>query len=336
MPAASRRPQLDRATAIAHRLRANNLHRRLPRARIAESAAGAIQDTAPRSALVSLHARIDALQPDDWEHPALVQLWSPRTAVHVVPAEDIPVFTLGRLPRDPDAQRAVRAAAERVSRVLASGKRRKTDVGRALGESPAHRDLFDATPTGRFLIRWDARDTTLREVPPPEADPEAMRLELLRRHLRSCGPTTLAAFTWWAGLSPPDAAATWRALEPEMTPVTIEGHEAWLLEPPDSRQAHFEGVRFLPMEEMKLFGLDRAGFFVGPSASIPRPGFDTYHPGAVLLRGDIVASWGRRGGKVEVRLLRELDPTSTAAVEAEALSMPIPGATMSVDLRTTR
>ena len=83
-----------------HRLRANHLGRRLPSGSLAVAAFAGLQDSAPRAALTALHARVEAVEPSDWEHPALVQTWAPRGAVFVVPRADLEVFSLGISPRD--------------------------------------------------------------------------------------------------------------------------------------------------------------------------------------------------------------------------------------------
>ena len=52
----------------------------------------------PRAALLSIHARVDGTQPTAWEDPSLVQVWGPRFSAYVVPADDLALFTLARLP----------------------------------------------------------------------------------------------------------------------------------------------------------------------------------------------------------------------------------------------
>jgi Winged helix DNA-binding domain len=327
--------EVGRERVMAYRLRANNLHDRLPAGSLVEAARYALQDTVPRSGLLSLHARVGAVEPSAWEAPALVQIWSPRTAVHIVPAVDVAVFTLGRLPRETAAAGAIENAAREVSRALAGRERPKREVMPALGGRPAHRALFRAALTGRFLIRWDTRDTLVREVPAPEADPEAARLELCRRHLRAFGPSTPQAFAWWAGVEPVEARRTWRALAAELVPVEADGLPAWVLrrDLPDLASAEpVTGVRFLPPEELKLFGQDRTGLFAGPGQAGPRPPFDWHHGGGLLVAGRLVGAWGRHSGRVDVRLFEPLDRPATAAVEAEARSFPIPGALMSVQI----
>src|SRR6266513_1820197 len=87
--------------ARKRRLRASHLDRRLPANALATSAYAGLQDSAPRAALLSLHARTEGVTPDSWEDPALAQIWFRGGADYVVPRSDVGVFTLGASPRDP-------------------------------------------------------------------------------------------------------------------------------------------------------------------------------------------------------------------------------------------
>src|SRR4051812_49988042 len=97
MPAAL---SLTRAQILAFRRRVGALDERLPRgARSLRRAAWAgLQDSMPRAAVLSLHARVEGTQPSTWEHPSLVQLWGPRFSAYVVAARDLAFFSLARLP----------------------------------------------------------------------------------------------------------------------------------------------------------------------------------------------------------------------------------------------
>ena len=67
-----------------------------------------LQDSMPRAALLSIHARVEGAGPATWEDPSLVQLWGPRYSTYVVARSDIAVFTLGRLPDDARGRRGAR------------------------------------------------------------------------------------------------------------------------------------------------------------------------------------------------------------------------------------
>ncbi len=50
-----------------------------------------LQDSVPRAALLSIHARVEGTTPATWEHPSLVQLWGPRFNDYIVAAKDLSV-----------------------------------------------------------------------------------------------------------------------------------------------------------------------------------------------------------------------------------------------------
>src|SRR5713226_8729966 len=111
-------PSITRENVLAFRQRATYLHRRLPPGRLLEAAFGGLQDSAPRSAVLALHARVRHVSPSAWKDPRFVQVWGPRGAVYVVPGHGVGVFTLGRFPRNPALGAAVRAAAEKAKRAF--------------------------------------------------------------------------------------------------------------------------------------------------------------------------------------------------------------------------
>src|SRR5439155_1469291 len=82
-----------------------------PSGRLVDAAFAGLQDSAPRSAVLALHARVKDVSASAWRDPRFVQVWGPRGAVYVVPSRDVAVFTLGRSPRNPVLATAVRAAA---------------------------------------------------------------------------------------------------------------------------------------------------------------------------------------------------------------------------------
>src|SRR5512133_4400770 len=91
---------LSRAEILAFRRRVAALDKRLPpgRGSLRQAAWAGLQDSMPRAALLSIHARVEGAGPSVWEDPSLVQVWGPRYNVYVVAAPDLAVFTLGRLP----------------------------------------------------------------------------------------------------------------------------------------------------------------------------------------------------------------------------------------------
>src|SRR5579875_2771960 len=80
-----------REQILRFRRQAGALDQRLPYGAdsLRQAAWAGLQDSMPRAALLSLHARVDGAGPSSWEDPSLVQLWGPRFSVFVVPADDV-------------------------------------------------------------------------------------------------------------------------------------------------------------------------------------------------------------------------------------------------------
>jgi hypothetical protein len=323
--------QVTHRQAVAHRLHTHHLTSRLPSGSYAAAARFALQDSAPRSALLSLHARVEGCVPSAWEDPSLVQTYSPRAAVHVLPQADFGVFTVGRLPSDPDARAVIEAMADRICHALDG---RELRIGYL--PSDLQGTVRPAAAGGRLAVRWTTSSLSVREVPLPDVEREEARLELCRRHLHAYGPSTPTAFAWWAGISTQDAQQTWRRLRADLLTVDFDGHRAAILgadEPAFSSASEVHGVRLLPAEERRLFGRDRTGLFVAPEwRGSAHPYSDTFHPHVVVVDGKVIGAWGRRGGRVVVKVGEGLPQRVRAALEGEALAFPIPGATMRVEL----
>lgn len=326
---------VSRGQAVAFRLRVNHLVERLPAKAYDQAARFALQDTFPRSALLSLHARVESCEPNAWEDERLRQTYSPRGAVHVLPVADWAVFTIGRLPGDPAERRAIDDKAKQALAMLGPGVHRNTDLPPGLGY------VFRSTAaSGRIAARWDASMVWFWEVPPPAMDFEEARLELCRRHVHAYGPTTPAVFAWWAGISKvSDAKRTWLALAGELTEVDFEGRPAWILASDEPALATVErpcGVRLLPAEEGRLFGVDKTGLFAAPQRQADWSTIDNHHPHKLVVDGAIAGRWGRRAGRVVVKVNPDVYATADSAllesIEAEALSMPIPNAEMTVEI----
>jgi DNA glycosylase AlkZ-like len=309
---------VTREQAVAYRLQTNDLVDRLPPGSYAVAARYAIQDSGPRDGLISLHARVSACEPWAWEAPGLAQFYSPRAAVHIVPVTDIGVFTVGRLPRDADARREIEETAENICRILDGQERRQADLP----------GLRWCAPSGRIALRWTTSALYVREIARPDVDPEEARIELCRRHLHAFGPTTPAAFAWWAGVPIDDARATWQALDDHLVAVKVDHTDGWLLA--DDVEALLSappatGTRFLPAGDLRILGQDRTGTFVGPGQRRRPPRTDWFHPHGLLHDGQLIGAWGRRGGHVHVRLPEPPTLDLRSAAEAEASAMPIPG-----------
>ena len=221
---------LTRAQILAHRRAAGALDERLPPGPDSLRSAGwaGLQDSMPRAALLSIHARVDGTEATAWEDPAFVQVWGPRFSAYVVPADDLALFTLGRLPDPGRARTVAEETADRLEAFLAGRSMSANEAGRGLG---VHPNAFRyAAPTGRVLIRWDgANRPTIWTVPAPKVDPLDARAELARRYLHVLGPGTPETFAEWAGIKPPRGRAAFEAIADSLTAVKTPIGDGWIL-----------------------------------------------------------------------------------------------------------
>jgi hypothetical protein len=340
----STRLDLTREQILAFRQQAGGLTERAPRGpdSLRRAAWAGLQDSVPRAALLSIHARVAGTQPSDWEHPALVQVWGPRFSVFVVAADDLAVFTAAVLPDDVKGQRRAEELAAWLHEFLAGRRASANEAGRARG---VHPNMFRyAAATGTVLLRWDgARRPDIWTVPRPGTSPADARLELARRYLHVYGPATAGAFGRWAGLGPRGGDAAFAALGDSLAPVRMPTGEAWIL------------------------AADEAGFLAASSSSAPPPAparllpsgdpYWLFHgaagrelllpdpaqrdelwtprvwPGALLVGGEITGTWRRADTVLTVSPWRALPPAERDAVTAEAEALPLPGAQGKITVR---
>jgi Winged helix DNA-binding domain len=322
---------LTRPQILAFRRHVGGLDERLPPGdgSLRTAAWAGLQDSMPRAALLSIHARVTGAGPSTWDDPSLVQLWGPRFNVFVVAARDLAVFSLGTMPDDVKGRRRAEDLATRLNAFLGGTRMPYGVAGIALGLDP--NALRYAAATGTILIRWEgARGPTVWTVPPPETDPREARLELARRYLHVYGPTTPEAFGRWAGIAPRSAIAAFGALGGSLTPARTTVGDAWIL---TSDEAAFRAApgpvapaRLLPSGDayFLLFARDRDLLVPEPERRsalwTPR-----VWPGGLLVGGEIVGTWRRVNRALTVQPWRRLSGEERDAVTAEAESLPLPG-----------
>ena len=330
--------EFTRSQILAFRRHVGALDERLPPGSrsLRRAAWAGLQDSMPRAALLSIHARVAGAHPSIWEHPSLVQLWGPRFSTYVVPARDRAVFTLGRMPDDDRGRRRAEEVATRLDAYLDGRRLGDAEAGRALGWNP-NRFRYGA-PTGRILIRWEgARQPTIWTVPPPDIDPLEARRELARRYLNVFGPATPASFAVWAGIGLAQAQEAFDRLARSLTGVRTPIGEAWILTRDEPAFRVSAGpaapARLLPSGDAYylLQGADR-------ELLVPQPGrrsalwTSRVWPGAVLVDGELVGTWRRSHGNLTVRPWLRLSRADRAAVEAEAEGLPLPGVEGRIDV----
>jgi len=289
---------------VAYRLAVNNLAERLPAGSYANGSE--VRPAGHRPLEMHCSACMHAFRivnPQPGSIPSSSKPTDPGAAVYVLPRVDFGVFTVGTLPRDPDTRREIERTAEQICQELA-GKERRGAL--------ENRNLRGACASGRIAIRWTASPLYVREVPRPAIDGEEARLELCRRHVQAFGPTTPEAFAWWASVSRRDALRSFEKLADELREVDFCGRPAWVAANEEERLVnaqHARGVRLLMANELRLFGQDKTGLFIGPGLTQHTPVHDSYRPHGVVVDGRIVGAWGRKAATSASSSPSRLPPT---------------------------
>jgi hypothetical protein len=300
------------------------LEERLPRGKrsLRVAAWAGLQDSMPRAALLAIHARVEGAHPELWDDDAFVQVWGPRWATYVVPAEDHAIFTVGRHPDDARGRERAESWAARI----------------AARDPNLSNGMRYATTTGTVLIRWGgARAPDVWIVPRPAIEPLEARRELARRYLHVFGPGTASLFATWAGVSVKEARLAWDGID--LTPVGTPLGEEWILssdealvrEPAERSTA----VRLLPSGDAYWLHHDSAQRELLVPDAKERAALWTPRvwPGALLVAGELAGTWRRAQGDLSLEPWRTLTKTERAAVEAEAASLPLPGLDAPVAVR---
>jgi DNA glycosylase AlkZ-like len=322
--------RLTRRQILAFRRRVGALDERMPAgaASLERAAWAGLQDSMPRAALLSLHARVEGVEPSTWEDPALAQLWGPRYHTYVIAGRDFGLFSLGRLPDTDRGRLRAERMAERVHAHLGGARMTDREVAGALRLGPAVR--YAAT-TGTIAIRWEgARAPVVWSVPAPEIDPADACRQLARRYLHVFGPTTAGGFSRWAGISQRSGSNAFASLEGSLMPVRSPLGDEWLLAEDEATMraspAPPAPARLLPSGDtyFLLDGAERE-LLLPRANQRERLWTSRVWPGALLVDGEIRGIWRRAQHVVRIEAWGRLSGRSRDAVEAEARALPLPG-----------
>jgi DNA glycosylase AlkZ-like len=324
------RLRVTRQQVLAYRRRVGALDKRMPMdsQSLRRAAWAGLQDSMPRAALLSLHARIEGVESSTWEDPALAQLWGPRYHTYVVAKRDFALFSLGRLPDNAKSRLRAERIAERLHAHLDGTRMTDREVGRALGIGNS---LRYAATTGKVAIRWEgARAPIVWTVVAAEVDPADARCELARRYIHIFGPATANGFARWAGISRRSAADAFASLEGSLLPVQSPLGDEWLLaeDEPAIRagEAAAAPARLLPSGDayFLLDGAERE-LLVPREDQRQRLWTSRVWPGALLVKGEIRGTWRRAHHTVRIDAWARLSRETRDAIEAEANALPLPG-----------
>jgi len=241
------------------------------------------------SAELTVWARVEdldrrAVQRALWEDRTLVKTWAMRGTLHLLPADELPMWhaVLSISPRFlkparwqkafgitiEELDRLTEAVAAALDGRLLTREELAQEVGRLTGsaafatnvaESSWGTMLRPAAFTGRLCfgpslgqrVRFTHPDTWLAEAAPaPKMDPLAAAAAVTRRFLAAYGPATYHDLArWWNGGGVSTARQWIASLGDEVSAVDLDGTQAWMLAA-DAREVHElppnRSVRLLP------------------------------------------------------------------------------------------
>jgi hypothetical protein len=331
------RLSVTRQQILAFRRRVGALDERMPKGKesLRRAAWAGLQDSMPRAALLSLHARVDGVESSTWKDPSLAQLWGPRWHTYVVPKRDFALFSLGRLPESGKSRVRAERLAEQLHAHLDGRQMTDREIARAIGVG---NEMRYAATTGTVAIRWEgARAPTVWTVVAAKVDPDDACRELARRYLHVFGPATAKGFARWAGISRRSATDAFTSLEGSLLPVRSPVGDEWLLaeDEPAIRASETSAApaRLLPSGDayFLLDGAERE-LLVPREDQRQRLWTPRVWPGALLVNGEIGGTWRRAHHTVRIEAWARLSRAMRDAVEAEAEALPLPGLDRSIEV----
>ena len=246
----------------ASRIAQQRLGQRVPKDRLLQVVRdiSGIHAQVQSSAELQVWARVSGVSPDDvrdalWEKRSLVRTWCMRGTLHLLAADDLPMYVAALRTHDRwwkgawlrmigmtekelrDTLAAIRASltarplsreqlAQKVAAKVGPKGRDRMLSGWAELLKPAafEGSLISGPPRGQS-VTFVRPDRWLGEWEEPASE-EAWR-EILRRYLRVYGPATREEFARWWGMQPAPAGRILSASREEVTEVKVEGHRAW-------------------------------------------------------------------------------------------------------------
>lgn len=252
---------------LAWRLKRQHLGERVPRASMLEMVSDicGLHAQVLSAAKLAVWARVADATPEDvaaalWQDRSLVKLWVMRGTLHLLPADDLPLYVAaGRATRvghmraswykyfgiTPQQQAAIYDA---VSTVLSDQPLTRTQLVEAvvaqtglpeLGQAmlsgwgtmlkPAsyHGNLCFGPSQGQNVTFVQPRRWLNREL--EEVEFETAMAAIIRRYLSVYGPASIKDFANWWGLEAAKSKKLIRSLGDELVEVEVEGWRGWLL-----------------------------------------------------------------------------------------------------------
>jgi Winged helix DNA-binding domain len=328
------------AKVLGFRVRRHLLDRRVPAtpADVARTVCGLHAQLAATAEL-SVWARVEDLGREDVrqaleEQRTLVKTWAMRGTLHLLAADDFPLYVavLGPQWDDPGGawlrgfgvtKEQYAAILEGVPRALGARPKTREQLADKLGElgGPELREkllsgwgaLLKPSARRGHLAFGPNRGRNVTFVRPdrwlgrlPRVDQDEARREIVRRFLSTYGPATADELGRWLGFRT-RLKQMLRDIEDELVEVEVAGSPAWLLAADLAKlkaAPRPKSVRLLPAFDPYIVGFRPRSLLVDPEheAKIFRP--QAWFSPVVLVDGRAAGIWERerRGHRLEIRV----------------------------------
>ncbi|MDQ3930434.1 MAG: winged helix DNA-binding domain-containing protein [Chloroflexota bacterium] len=241
------------------------------------------------AAELTIGARVDGVTQQDvreelWERRGLVKTYGPRETLHLLPANELPLWMAAMRGREAlkeaqwyeasglepeQAEALLVAIGEALDGRCLTREELAAEVSSRVG--PWAREKLASTwgellPPAAYMgrlcfgpsqgskvtfVRTDQWTNTWEEL-----EPDTALVEVLRRYLRAYGPATYQDFARWFWLRPEQARRLMDSIAGELEEVEVEGNRAYIL----AREAHAplapqtRAVRLLPQYDCYVLG----------------------------------------------------------------------------------
>jgi winged helix DNA-binding protein len=268
-----------------------------------------------------------------WKRKTLVKTWLMRGTLHLVPSNDLPLYSaaLNRYgmrntnawlkfmqitePELMDLIDAIGGALDgqaltREELIAKVGKGRPERVQLAMKSGWG--GVLKPVARKGLLCFGPSRGQSVTFVGPEQwlgswrdMDPDSSLVEIARRYLRAYGPATKNDFARWWGTWPGVGKTAWAGLEGELVTVSVEGHRADLLATDLSRLARLEpahSTHFLPGFDPYLMGHSSRDHLVEPAYLSRVSRTAGWISPVVVVDGRAVATWAHEVVKRSLRI----------------------------------
>ena len=315
-----------------------------------------VMSAAELQAGVRVECRVEDVRDALWKRKTLVKTWLMRGTLHLVPSNDLPLFTA-----------ALSAYGMRNTNAwlkwMQITERELTDVidaiGGALdGQALTREELIAKVGKGRservqaalksgwggvlkpvarqgLLCFGPSRGQTVTFVRPQkwlgtwrEIDPDAALTELARRYLRAYGPATKNDFARWWGTWPGVGNRAWSGLAGDVSLVSVNGQGAHMLASDVERitkQPSSGSVQLLPPFDPYVMGHSSRDHLVEAANESKVSRVAGWISAVVLVDGRVAATWTHETARETLRItvapLEHLSSKTAAQVRARAESL---------------